>query len=225
MDRNFHLFRIIHDRNHPDRNFSPYLTAMKVKPKCDKTNKMTCAPSEDSDQSEHPPSSGQSSLCALCEAKDSKDWCLLCAQTFFMQTAKTDQTWWMDAQSDQSLCWTCIILLVLSYFSSCINFSIFVAGTWWTSTRSKFTSCCSRGYKAQKLQSISKVSWVFFQTMSMIVSFLLLAWKFVHYTVINYKWTLISFSVSSQCAHGKSFIVRKPEVHSKILIVKNFLKM
>ena len=39
----------------------------------DKSNKMTCAPSEDSDQPGHPPSLIRVSLCALWIAKDRSD--------------------------------------------------------------------------------------------------------------------------------------------------------
>ena len=58
-------------------------------PPHDKTNIMTCAPSEDSDQLMQPPSLIKSSLCAQWVAND---------PTFFMRTAV--------ARDDLSLFWT-----------------------------------------------------------------------------------------------------------------------
>ena len=56
---------------------------MKNEPPHDKTNKMTCAPSEDSDQPGHPPSL----ISIRCPPKES-----LGPKLYIERTAKTDQT-------------------------------------------------------------------------------------------------------------------------------------
>ena len=48
------------------------LSKISFEPQHDKINKMTCAPSEDSDQPEHPPSWSKSLLCTQWVAKDPK---------------------------------------------------------------------------------------------------------------------------------------------------------
>ena len=67
---------------------SDFRTTKIIEPKHDKTNKMTCAPSEDSNQPGHPPSLIR--VFALCAF-----WVAARTQPFFMRTAKTDQTGWM----------------------------------------------------------------------------------------------------------------------------------
>ena len=85
-------------------------------PPHDKTNKMTCAPREGSDQPGHPPSLMPSLIRVFAmRSKDSQGpKASLCGQ----QTNWSD---WMDAQADLSLCWEHIILLVLSFCGSVIG--------------------------------------------------------------------------------------------------------
>ena len=69
-----------------------------------KTNKMVCAPSEDSDQPGHPPSLIKSLRCALIRK--------LRTQAFFMQTAKTlirpgAQADWSLRCAHMPFCWFC----------------------------------------------------------------------------------------------------------------------
>ena len=69
----------------------------KYEPPHDKTNKMACAPSEDSDQPGHPPS-----LIRVFAVRMKKDW---------VPSSPLSAQWrlwsdWVDAQADLSLRWT-----------------------------------------------------------------------------------------------------------------------
>ena len=80
-----------------------------TEPPHDKTNKMACAPSEDSDQPGHPPS-----LIRVFAVHMKKAW-------FFSYPLSTQQRLWSDradAQADLSLRWDTVILLVLSWDGS-----------------------------------------------------------------------------------------------------------
>ena len=59
----------------------------------DKTNKMTCGPSEGSDQQGHP--ARMISLCSTLVAKDPR----------IPSVNSEDSSDWADAQADLSLCW------------------------------------------------------------------------------------------------------------------------
>ena len=63
-------------------------------PPRDKTNKMICAPSEDSDQPGIRPVSSESSLCAQWVAKD---------MSFFFHADSEDTSDWADARADLNL--------------------------------------------------------------------------------------------------------------------------
>ena len=85
----------------------------------DKTNKMTCAPSEDSDQPGHPPS------LIRVFAVMKKHW----ARNYLLSTQWRLWSDWADAQADLSLCWGAhLILLVLScsgsFISTLFHFSL-----------------------------------------------------------------------------------------------------
>ena len=67
-----------------------------VKPPLDKTNKMACAPREDSDQPGHPPSLIR--VFAVCMKKD---WVL----SYPLSPQRRLSSDWVDAQADLSLCW------------------------------------------------------------------------------------------------------------------------
>ena len=67
---------------------------MKCEPPHDKTNKMICAPSEDSDQPGHLPSLSESSLCAQWVSKDPR----------FLHADSEDSESSLGAQS---FCWFC----------------------------------------------------------------------------------------------------------------------
>ena len=71
----------------------------------DKTNKMTCVLSKDSDQPEHPPS-----LIRVFTVRMKKHWAL----NYLFSTLWRLWSDWEDAQADLSLCWVHVILLVLS---------------------------------------------------------------------------------------------------------------
>ena len=89
---------------------------MKIDPRHDKTNKMICAPSEDSDQSGHPPS-----LIRVSAVRPKQNWVLnypLSAQRrLSAQRAHNEDMVcidWADAQADlsfrwaqKSFCWFC----------------------------------------------------------------------------------------------------------------------
>ena len=65
-------------------------------PPYDKTNKMACAPNEDSDQPEHPPSLIR--VFAVCMKKA---WVL----SYPLSAQRRHWTDWADTQTDLSLCW------------------------------------------------------------------------------------------------------------------------
>ena len=62
----------------------------------DKTNKMTCAPSKDSDQTGHPPS-----LIRVFAVRMKKAWIL----NYPLSEQRRLWSDWADAQADMSLCW------------------------------------------------------------------------------------------------------------------------
>ena len=66
----------------------------KYEPPHDKTNKMACAPSEDSDQPGHPPS-----LIRVLAVRMKKAWVL----SYPLSAQRRSD--WVDAQADVSLCW------------------------------------------------------------------------------------------------------------------------
>ena len=65
-------------------------------PPHDKTNKMTCAPNEDSDQPGHPPS-----LIRVFAARMKEFWVL----SYILSRQRRFWSDWADAQADLSLCW------------------------------------------------------------------------------------------------------------------------
>ena len=65
-------------------------------PRHDKTNKMACAPSEDSDQPGHPPS-----LIWVFAVRMKKAWAL----SYLLSTQQRPWSDWADAQANLSLCW------------------------------------------------------------------------------------------------------------------------
>ena len=67
-----------------------------VKPPLDKTNKMACAPREDSDQPGHPPS-----LIRVFAVRMKKDWVL----SYPLSQQRKLLSDWVDAQADLSLRW------------------------------------------------------------------------------------------------------------------------
>ena len=92
---------------------SEILTKFKYEPVHDKSNKMTCAPSEDSDQHGHPPSLIR--VFAVCIIK---------AWVLSYQLSAQQRLWsdWADAQADPSLrwvhmpyCWFCHALAQIVY--------------------------------------------------------------------------------------------------------------
>ena len=95
----------------PSDNFSPKVKTEKVcddetqfEPPHDKTNKMTCAPSEDSDQPGHPPS-----LIRVFAVRMKNHWAL----NYLLSAQWRLWSDWADAQADLSLCWVHVILSVL----------------------------------------------------------------------------------------------------------------
>ena len=77
---------------------------MPYEPQHDKTNKMTCAPSKDSDQPGHPPSLIRDFVCAVWVAKDAR----------FLHADSEDCSDWANAQADLSSMGAQVISLVLS---------------------------------------------------------------------------------------------------------------
>ena len=73
-----------------------------IEPTHDKTNKMTCTPSVDSDQPGHPPS-----LIRVFAVRIKKRWVL----SFLLRRLWLD---WADDQADLSIRWAHVIFLVLS---------------------------------------------------------------------------------------------------------------
>ena len=78
---------------------------MKIDPRHDKTNKMICAPSEDSDQPGHPPS-----LIRVSAVRLKQNWVL----SYPLSTQQRLWSDWADAQADlsfrwaqKSFCWFC----------------------------------------------------------------------------------------------------------------------
>ena len=78
---------------------------MKIEPRHDKTNKMICVPSEDSDQPGHPPS-----LIRVCAVHLKQKWVL----SYPLSAQRRLWSDWADAQADLSLhsaqrsfCWFC----------------------------------------------------------------------------------------------------------------------
>ena len=69
---------------------------MKIEPRHDKTNKIICAPSEDSDQPGHPPS-----LIRVCAIRLKQNWVL----SYKMSAQRRLWSHWADAQADLSLRW------------------------------------------------------------------------------------------------------------------------
>ena len=78
-------------------------------PPHDKTNKMTCAPSEDSDQPGHPPG-----LIRVFAARMKKAWVL----SYPLSVLRRLWSDWADAQADLVFAWRTVILLVLSWGGS-----------------------------------------------------------------------------------------------------------
>ena len=80
----------------PQRNEKIYpLVIIKIEPPHDKTNKMACVPSEDSDQPGHPPK-----LIRVFALRVKKAWVLS-----YPLSASKDWSDWVDAQADLSLRW------------------------------------------------------------------------------------------------------------------------
>ena len=77
----------------------------------DKTNKVACAPSEDSDQPGHPPS-----LIRVFAVRMKKQWVI----SYPLSALRRLWSDWVDAQADLSLRWVHIILLVLSCCGSTV---------------------------------------------------------------------------------------------------------
>ena len=75
----------------------------------DKTNKMTCAPSKDSDKPGHPPS-----LIRVFAVRMKKGWVLI----YPLSAQRRLWSDWVDAQADLSLNWAPVISLVLSWGGS-----------------------------------------------------------------------------------------------------------
>ena len=71
--------------------------AIIFEPLHDKTNKMTCMPSEDTEQPGHPPS-----LIRAFAVRMEKPWVLGCPWSAQLRLWSD----WADAQADLSLCWT-----------------------------------------------------------------------------------------------------------------------
>ena len=69
---------------------------MKIDPRLDKTNKMICAPSEDSDQPGHPPS-----LIRVSAVRLKQNWVL----SYPLSAQRRLWSDWADAQADLSLRW------------------------------------------------------------------------------------------------------------------------
>ena len=69
---------------------------MKIEPRHDKTNKMICAPSEDSDQPGHPPS-----LIRVSAVRLKQNWVL----SYPLSAQRRLWSDWADAQADLSLRW------------------------------------------------------------------------------------------------------------------------
>ena len=69
---------------------------MKIEPRHGKTNKMICAPSEDSDQPGHPPS-----LIRVCAVRLKQNWIL----SYPLSAQRRLWSDWADAQADLSLRW------------------------------------------------------------------------------------------------------------------------
>ena len=98
-------------------------------PHRDKSNKMACAPSEDSDQPEHPPS-----LWALWLAKD----------PVLLHADSKDWSDWAHAQADLSLCWAhksfcwfchaqvqiCLILRIAEPSHRSVSRTLWLSSTW-----------------------------------------------------------------------------------------------
>ena len=70
---------------------------MKIEPRHDKTNKMICAPSEDSDQPGHPPS-----LITVSAVSLKQNWVL----SYPLSAQRRLRSDWADAQADLSLRWS-----------------------------------------------------------------------------------------------------------------------
>ena len=68
----------------------------KYEPQPDKTNKLTCAPSKDSDQPGHPPS-----LIRVFAVRVKKRWVL----SYPLSTQQRLGSDWADAKADLSICW------------------------------------------------------------------------------------------------------------------------
>ena len=87
------------------------VTGSSFAPPRDKTNKMICAPSEDSDQPGHPPS-----LIRVFIARMKKAWVLSCP----LSSQRRLWSDWADAQADLSLHWAhshcvCFVLMRLIF--------------------------------------------------------------------------------------------------------------
>ena len=73
-----------------------HIHLIKIEPRHDKTNKMACVPSEDSDQTGHPPS-----LIRVFAFRMKKAWIL----SYPLSTQRKFWSDWADAQADLSLRW------------------------------------------------------------------------------------------------------------------------
>ena len=78
-------------------NFTCCTRRRTFEPPRDKTNKMACAPSKDSDQPGHPPS-----LIRVFAVRMKKAWVL----SYALSAQRLLSTDWADAQADLSLSWT-----------------------------------------------------------------------------------------------------------------------
>ena len=106
-----HLTKVYSDKNGSWRNVmkAPQIW---LEPPHDKTNKMACAPTEDSDQPGHPPS-----LISVFAVHMKKAWVLsypLSAQWRLWSD-------WADAQADQSLQWAHIPFCLMRRFITIIS--------------------------------------------------------------------------------------------------------
>ena len=80
----------------PSVHSASHQTFKTYEPPHDKTNKLACAPSKDSDQPGHPPS-----LIGVLTVRMKKAWVL----SYLLSAQQRLWSDWADAQADLSLCW------------------------------------------------------------------------------------------------------------------------
>ena len=90
------FFRLISLRGSGRSEFACYNRSNKSEPPHDKTNKMACAPSEDSDHPGHPPR-----LIRVFAVRMKKAWVL----SYPLSAQRRHWSDWVDAQADLSLRW------------------------------------------------------------------------------------------------------------------------